>query len=225
MSGYKYSYAVTNLEIQGVLNPDAHMFVQEEFYQAEPDAVASAMTQLSLQSGLRAWGDKAYTAVQSEMKQLHFRNTFKPKHWRELTHTQRQVVLESHMFLKEKIDGVIKGRVVVGGNKQRHYISKEDASSPMVATEAVLLWCIIDAEEERDVAVINILNAFIQTRVKDEKDMLFIKIRGVLVDILVEIAPDVYKSHVTTNKKGVTVAGKAPEFAVWHDGCKPSILP
>ena len=78
------------------------------------------MTQLSLKSGLRAWGDKAYTAVQSELKQLHFRNTFKPEHWRELTHTQRQTVLESHMFLKEKIYEAIKGRAVAGGNKQRH---------------------------------------------------------------------------------------------------------
>ena len=76
------------------------MFVQEEFYQAEPDVVASVMTQISLKSGLRAWGDKAYTAVQSEMKQLHFRNTFKPEHWRELTHPQRQTALESHIFLK-----------------------------------------------------------------------------------------------------------------------------
>ena len=100
MSGSKYSYAVTQLESQGVLNPDAHMFVQEEFYQAEPDVVASLMTQLSLKIGLRARGDKAYTAVQSEMKQFHFRNTFKPKHWRELTHTQRQTLLESHMFIK-----------------------------------------------------------------------------------------------------------------------------
>ena len=33
--------------------------------------------------------------------------------------------------------------------------------------------------------------------------MAFIKIRGVLVDILVEIAPGVCKSHVTTDKKGV----------------------
>ena len=32
MSGSKYSYVVTHLERQGVLNPDAHMFVQEEFY-------------------------------------------------------------------------------------------------------------------------------------------------------------------------------------------------
>ena len=33
--------------------------------------------------------------------------------------------------------------------------------------------------------------------------MVFIKIRRVLVDILVEIAPYVYKLNVTTDKKGV----------------------
>ena len=63
--------------------------------------------------------------------------------------------------------------------------------------------CIIDAEEDRDVAVIDIPNAFIQMQVEDEKDMEFINICGVLVDILVEISPDVYKLHVTTKKKGV----------------------
>ena len=63
--------------------------------------------------------------------------------------------------------------------------------------------CIIDAKEERDVAVIYILNKFIHKRVEDEKDIAFIMICGVLVDILVEITPDVYKSHVTTDKKCV----------------------
>ena len=202
MQGSRYSYAVTQLETKGVLNPDAHMFAQEDFYQADPDVVASIMTQLSLKSGLREWGDKAYEAVESEMKQLHFRNTFKPMHWGELTATQRQMVLESHMFLKEKRDGKIKGRTVAGGNKQRDYISKEDASSPTVSTESVLLSCIIDAEEKRDVAVIDIPNAFVQTRVEDEKDMAIIKLRGVLVDILVALAPDVYKSYTMTDKKG-----------------------
>ena len=33
--------------------------------------------------------------------------------------------------------------------------------------------------------------------------MAFINICGFLVDILVEISPDLYKSHVTTEKKGV----------------------
>jgi hypothetical protein len=57
------------------------MFVQEDFYQAEPDVVAAIMTQLSLNVGLKEWGEKGFMAAQSEMKQLHFRNTFKPKHW------------------------------------------------------------------------------------------------------------------------------------------------
>jgi hypothetical protein len=61
----------------------------------------------------------------------------------------------------------------------------------------------MDAEEGRDVAVIDIPNAFVQTRVEDEKDMAFIKICGVLVDILVEIAPDVYQPYVTKDRKGV----------------------
>jgi hypothetical protein len=107
------------------------------------------------------------------------------------------------MFLKQKRDGKIKGRTVDGGKKQREYISKEDASSPSVAMEAVLLSCIIDAKEGRDVSVVEIPNAFVQTRVENEKDMAFIKIRGVLVDILVEIAPYVYKSYVSRDKKGM----------------------
>ncbi len=36
------------------------------------------------------------------MKQLHFSNTFKPIHWRDLTDTQQQTVLELHMFLEGK---------------------------------------------------------------------------------------------------------------------------
>jgi hypothetical protein len=115
------------------------MFVQEYFYQAEPDVVAAIMTQLPRKAGLKEWGKEAFTAAQSEMKQLDFRNTFKPKHWRELSQVQRKTVLESHVFLKQKRDGKITGRTVAGGNKQSDYISKEDASSPTVDTESMLL--------------------------------------------------------------------------------------
>jgi hypothetical protein len=48
------------------------------------------------------------------------------------------------------------------------------------------------AKEERDVAAIDIPSAFIQTRVEDERGVEIIKIRGTLVDILIDIAPDVY---------------------------------
>jgi hypothetical protein len=115
MTGSKYSYAVTQLETHGLLNPDAHLFVQEDFYKSEPGAVAAIMTQLSLKVGLKEWGDQAFTAARSKMKQLHLQNTFKPNHWRELSQVQLQKVLESHMFLNQKRYGKIKGRTVAGG--------------------------------------------------------------------------------------------------------------
>jgi hypothetical protein len=92
---------------------------------------------------------------------------------------------------------------VAGGSKQRDYISKEDVSSPTVTAESVLLSCIIDAEEEWDVAVIDIPSPFIHTPVKEEQDMAFMKLRVVLVDILVELAPIIYKAYTRTDKKDV----------------------
>ena len=84
-----------------------------------------------------------------ETKQLNFRYTFKPKHYRELNEYQKKSILESHMFIKENRDGTIKCRKMAGGNKKMEFISKEDSSSPTVTTKAMLLSCIIDAEEER----------------------------------------------------------------------------
>jgi hypothetical protein len=40
MSGTKYDYAISQLANQGIINPDAHMFFQQEFYQYEPDVMA-----------------------------------------------------------------------------------------------------------------------------------------------------------------------------------------
>ena len=54
--------------------------------------------------------------------------------------------------------------------KQRAYIPKDDVSYPTFRTESVLLTSIFDAEENRDVVVIDTPNAFIQTRVEDKKD-------------------------------------------------------
>ncbi len=93
---------------------------------------------------------------------------------------------------------------MIGGNKQCNYITKEDVSSPTVTAEAVILTCVIDAQEVRDIAVVDIPNAFVQT-VVDEEDAdrcVIVRIRGPLVNILVSIAPDVYGPYVSMNKSG-----------------------
>ena len=48
-------------------------------------------------------------------------------------------------------------------------------------------------------------NAFVQTCVQDEKDMAHVRIHGVLVDALVNIAPDVCEPCVMADKKGIKV--------------------
>ena len=132
----------------------------------DPRVVEMVLTQLTLKAAIKMWGNEATHAAEAEMKQLHWRNSFKPVRWRDLSNEQRATVLELHMFMKQKQTGEIKDRTVAGGNKQRGFIEKEDSSSPTVATEWVILTSIIDAEEERDTAAVDIPNAFIQTFVK-----------------------------------------------------------
>ena len=55
--------------------------------------------------------------------------------------------------------------MVVGGNKQRGHIDKTDATSLTAALESFLLTSTIDAKEGRDVAIIDIPNAFVTTRI------------------------------------------------------------
>ena len=91
---------MTQLESQGVLHPDAHIFAQEDFHKAEPKDVIAIINKLYLKVGLKQWGDKAHSAAKSDMNQLHPSNTFIPMHRRDLIYEERQMVLELHMILK-----------------------------------------------------------------------------------------------------------------------------
>ncbi len=106
------------------------------------------------------------------------------------------------MFVKKKCTGQIKARKVAGGNKQRDFISKENASSPTVATESVLLTSLVDAQENCDIVIVDIPNTFIQTVVKNNEDKVVMRIRGHMVDVLVKVAPKVCGPYVSTNKQG-----------------------
>ena len=175
------------------------MFFNRGSVQNEPDVTTVITNQLSLKERLNKWGEKGRGEVHSYTKHLHIRDTLIPLHRKELTEEQRNTILDSQISLKDKREGTLKIRTAVGGNNQKDFISKEYASSPTVFTTSVLLTFIIEEEEHRDVGTVGILNAFIQTRIKYEKDMSIIKISGVLVDILLEITPDVYAPYDITD--------------------------
>jgi hypothetical protein len=112
------------------------------------------LTQLSMKAGLRAFGDRGADAVKREMKQLHDMGALRPVE--NLTHDEKTSALKYLMYLKEKSDGVIKGRGCADGRKQRETTSKHDATSTTVSLESVFMTSLIEAKEKRDVAVADI---------------------------------------------------------------------
>ena len=116
----------------------------------------------SLNRGLKVYGERGHAAVSAELSQVHSRGVFEPQDARKLTYEEVKNCLESHLFMEEKKNKEIKGRIVGGGNKQRSYVSKQEASSPTSHTESVFCTIGIEAEQNRDVAVIDIPNAFVK---------------------------------------------------------------
>ena len=106
---------------------------------------------------------------------------------------ERKDALIYLMFLKEKRNGVIKGRDCADGRKQREYTTKEEARSPTVAIESVMLLCTIDAKENRDVGIVDIPNAFMQVDIDDTVHM---KLEGKMTELLVKIDPKLYRPYV-----------------------------
>ena len=81
--------------------------------------------------GMKHFGNKGKEAAMNEMKQLHERNVFEPVRIEELNNNERKRAMENLIFLVEKRDGTVKGRVCANGSVQRPYIDKDDATSPM----------------------------------------------------------------------------------------------
>ncbi len=139
----------------------------------------------SLNKGLQKFGEPGRKAAHKEMKQLHDRVVFKPIHIKDMTALEKKRAMESLIFLNEKRDGeTVKARMCANGSTQRAYISREQASSPTVSSEAIITTGVIDAKQRRDVMTLDIPNAFVQTKIALNGDKIIMKIRGPLVDIL-----------------------------------------
>jgi hypothetical protein len=135
------------------------------------------------------------------MKQIHDRVIFEPISIEEMTKLEKKRAMESLIFLTEKRDETVKARVCANGSTQRAYISREEASSPTAAPEAIITTGVIDTKQKRDIMTLDIPNAFVQTKIELDGDKIITKIRGQLVDILLELCPGVYDDYVIDEGK------------------------
>jgi len=160
------------------------------------------MTQYNLKPGLRKFGQRGQAAAVKELTQLHIMDTWMPLQANKLSREQRMQALSSLLFLKEKRTGDIKGRACINGAPQRAYIPKEDAASPTVSTESVFITSSIAAYERRVVRCYNVPSAFVNTEVDEEIVMV---LKGDLAEMMVQIAPEIYRKYIALDKKGTKI--------------------
>ena len=164
---------------------------------------ATFAQQYIVQRGLKKFGQRGTDAATKEMDQLHRRNCFTPIDVATMTIKEKQKTVDALMFLGEKRDKSVKGRMVYNGKPTREWLSREDSTSPTAALESIMLTAIVDAKEGRDVMSCDIPNAFIQTKlpnIKEGDERVIMKITGVLVDLLVDISPEVYGPYVVYDR-------------------------
>jgi len=183
------------------LRPDIKPKCPQDFALLHNTPHGTILMQYSVKKGLEIFGEIGKEALTQELKQVHDMDIFNPKDPCKMTCEEKKQALEYLIFLKQKKSGRVKTHRCADGRKQRKYMNKEETSSLMVATESLLLTCIIDAEEECDVATVDLPGAFMHAGMNDVVHM---RVTGKMAEILVKIDPKKYGPRVTI-EQGKTI--------------------
>ena len=143
--------------------------------------------QMNVKKGLKLFEERGEDAVKKELLQVIERKVWHPVRKRDLTKKEKIRALRYLMYLKEKRNLTVKGRGCVDGRPQRVWKDKNDCSAPTVFLESLILSCVQDAKESRDVATVDIPGAFLHS---DVDEIIHVKIEGDMALLLVKAAPE-----------------------------------
>ncbi len=141
---------------------------------------------LSVNAGLKRWGDRAKEALMDELKLFLKENVFEKLN--EPSDNQNKLALRMHCFIGEKRDGRIKERAVADGRTQEKYM-EEETYLPTVRLESIMLSTLIDAYEKRHVRTVDIKGAFLKAKVPDDLELI-VKMEGDLAILMNQLCDD-----------------------------------
>ena len=101
-----------------------------------------------------------------------------------LSRKQKRMALRAINVIKEKRCGTLKGRTVADGSVQRDLYSKAETASPTISNDALMLTMMVDAWENRDVAIADVDGAYLHA---DMDDFTLLKLEGNSVNIMCEV--------------------------------------
>ena len=73
----------------------------------------------------------------------------------------------------------------------------KESTLPTVSTEAIFIMSVIDAKQNREVAVVDLPGAFLHAE-NEQDETMFMK--GRLAELMTLIAPQTYRKYVTVKK-------------------------
>jgi len=159
--------------------------------------------QFSLKARLKRFVEKGKYATTKELQQQHDMKMYIPLDPSKLTAEQKKAALNSLMHLVETCNRRIKSRFCANGSKQRRMPSykKEDAASPTVLNEGVVLTSAIDAHEGTDVAIIDVPGAFLHACPFTVKEIIML-LKGQVAETLVHVSPKLYHPFIMYDSRG-----------------------
>ena len=172
-------------------------------------AVEVIFTKILAKKGIARFGERAVAAIVKEDKQLDYgafsgKPVVQPISQANITKEDRSKALEAVNLIKEKRNGIIKGRTCADGSKQRKYLKVgEDISSPTVSLEAITSTQLIDTYEERDVGIFDVPGAYLHELLPNDKNIIMV-LRNEFVDIMCDVNQE-YKKYVVHLKNGKIV--------------------
>ena len=146
--------------------------------------------QMSMKRGIRELGDSGVDVVHKEMKKINDIGVPIPVDPRKLSSKTKAAALKYLIFLKMKQYGKVKGRGCDGGRYQQEYVHKDDSSSPTVATESLMISCVIDDMRQHTSATVDIPGDFLQA---DMYKLVYFKFEGLMAELLSKIYPNIYE--------------------------------
>ena len=160
--------------------------LERNFKSFATEKLRLSCTQMSLKAGIAAHGKQAAKAVMKEFVQFHEKDVLRPKYASALSMIEKQEALRLIMTVKEKRTGELKGRGCADGRKFRSRISNQDATSPTVTREALLMSCAIDAKEGRVAMTCDVPGAYLHC---DMDELCHVLLEGVMVDLYLKVNP------------------------------------
>ena len=153
-------------------------------------------TQMSARAGIKKHGQSARDALTAEFAQLDYKGAYEPVRATDLAEAQQTKALRIINLIKEKRNGCLKGRSVADGRPQCELYTKDETSSPTATPESVLLAALIDAVEDRHVAVVDVTGTNLNA---DMDDFVLIRLLGDDVDMMCNANPT-YAEFVSYEK-------------------------